>query len=108
MNANKDRMLHKHYLADIRCDVSQHSGWRGRVFDNKENSKFTITPESIEDVFRILARDIKTHHLEFIVEKILAEQMAVKLSDPTDIVFQFYPKNYPELIKYSFNNPMAL
>ncbi|MEP1630874.1 MAG: hypothetical protein ABJI60_11745 [Kangiellaceae bacterium] len=92
------KKLHQKYLADVRCDVSQHSGWRVRLFDNAENTKFQITSESVRDVFQSLSDNIAKHNLKFIVEK-------VQNCDSKDVTFKFYPENYPEMVKYSFNNP---
>ena len=99
-----DKKLHERYLADIRCDVSQHSKWRALLFLNNENTPFHISAESIADVFDRLARIIGKHNLQYIVERISEEEYGITLDPEFKIVFKFYPANYPEFVKYSFIN----
>lgn len=95
---NKDS--HLKLLEDVRCDVSQHMGWRRRLFDNPDNTIFEVTPESIEDIYPSLAEAIRSKSLNFMVEK--------ENGDSIDsVVFKFYPASYPEYVKLSFNNPKA-
>jgi hypothetical protein len=100
-----DKELHQKFLADIRCDVSQHRDWRIRLFDHAVNTKFEITPESIADNYKKLSENIAKYNLKYIVEKVRSEEGSEATKD---VVFKFYPKNYPELVKYSFNNPGVL
>ncbi|WDT86644.1 hypothetical protein [Alteromonas sp. 009811495] len=95
---NKD--AHLKFLADVRCDVSQHMKWRRRLFDNPDNTKFEVSPESIEDLFPTLAECIRSEGLRFMVEKEDGDSVNA-------VVFKFYPTLYPEYVKVSFNNPEA-
>ena len=96
-----DKELHQRFLADIRCDVSQHSSWRIQLFENAENTKFEISSESVGDIFQSLSANIAKYDLRFIVEKVPNVKSG---QSAKDVVFKFYPKNHPELVKYSFNN----
>ncbi len=102
--SNEDRNLHSNYLADIRCDVSQHPEWRELLFVNDENIKFDISSESVGDIFKSLAKNIEIYSLNFVVEKVSSKDMPC---DEDEIVFKFYPKHYPDLVNYSFNNSIS-
>jgi len=93
-----DKDTHLEFLGDIRCDVSQHMGWRRKLFENPDHTKFEISAESIQDKFPSLAENISTYNLRYVVEK--------ENGDSVDsVVFKFYPLSYPENVKISYNNP---
>ncbi len=101
---NSDKLNHKKYLADIRCDVSQHKKWRALLFSNEQNTPFMIDAESVGDIFLELAKNIKKYDLKYVVENVGFTETNGEL----EIIFKFYAKNYPEYVKYSYNNPMVI
>lgn len=105
MKMDKDQKIHQKYLSDICCDISQHSEWRCKLFDNPENMKFEITPESIDDMFLSLSKKIRKYNLKYIVERVPAQDLGYPVENPLEIVFKFYPKSYSDLTHFSFNNP---
>jgi hypothetical protein len=86
------------HLPDIRCDLSQHIGWRRKFFDNPDRTKFEISAESLRDTFPNLVDTISSKNLRYTVEK--------ENGDSVDsVLFKFYPTDYPDLTKISLNNP---
>jgi hypothetical protein len=99
-----DKLNHKKYLADIRCDVSQHKKWRAILFSNEQNTPFLIDAESVGDIFLGLAKNIKKYNLKYVVENI----GYTKTNSEPEIIFKFYAEDYPEYVKYSYNNPKVI
>ncbi len=110
MSKQSRRKIHKKYLEDVICDVSQSKSWRKKLFASENYEKFPINFEStsIAEVGSFLYRILLQNVLQYQVEKIPNNEAAGWESSENCVIFKFSAIEFPEVFDYSANNPESL
>lgn len=100
-----DKKRHKYWLEYGVIDLSQRSEWRRRLFGAEEGEIFRISADELGERDAKLAAIMRKYRLRFsvcVAEPPLAEAW---LGDDGMVVFKFWADDYPELKRFSGNNP---
>ncbi len=103
-----DKKLHKYWLEIEVVDLSQNKYWRKTLFDSVENKDYEINANNLIELTEILKKAILKYNLKFKVAKVSSNETESWLSENGDIIFKFWAENYPNIKKYTGNNPSVI
>jgi len=97
-----NKKIHTKYLDDIVMDISLSNKWRNEIFNLEKGQHLNINKESKIPIPTYIERPIFQYNLQYIV---CVVESCPEYFDEGLIIFQFSPKNFPNVKRYSGNNP---
>ena len=94
--------LYEKYIEDVVVEVSQDDSWRTKLLEAHYNESFLLTFKELEEVPCSLWITFSHNSLEFFVSKV---QSCPQQFDAGLVIFKFEAKGFPQLVRYSGNNP---
>ena len=101
-----DRKLHRWFLELGVIDVSQHSGWRRRLFVAPLHQPFPIDAGHTEGLPTAVARGVRRYGLTYAVCRVT--QTETPFREPGwegSVFFRFQASRYPDIVSFTANNP---
>ena len=102
MKQRLNKKLHKKYLDDILMDISISNKWRNEIFNLQKGQHLIINKESSIPLPSYIKHPIIQYNLQYIV---CIVETCPEYFDEGLIIFQFSPKMFPNVKRYSGNNP---
>lgn len=99
------RQIYERNISDTAMEISISRPWREKIFKLKKGEQLTISAERAEELPAYIKDEIVTHRLTYCVG--LAEDCPEEFDDGL-IVFEFRAEEYPDIVRYSGNNPGVL
>ena len=104
MKKRLKKKLHKKFLSDIVCDISQSSLWRARLFQSPYNIRFLICIENLKELSVYIRNPILKYNLRYYVSKIEGTVDEWDFYYDSGELFKFEAVKYGSVYGYSFNN----
>ncbi len=104
MKKRLEKKLHKKYLSDIVCDISQSSVWRKRLFESLYDTKYLISIENSAELPQYIKTPILKYNLRYFVSKIEGIVDDWDFYYDGGVLFRFEAVKYGSIHGYSFNN----
>lgn len=98
----KRKKIYEELIEDVALEISLDSYWRRKIFELAPNQKLLISYCCSETIPVYIRADIVRHKLEFYAYKMFGVQLGF---DNGLVVFGFCSKEYPNIKRYSGNNP---
>jgi hypothetical protein len=87
-------------------DLSQHSGWRRRLFAASPYQPFPIDAAHTEGLPDSTASGIRRHKLSYVVCCVTQEETPFHEPGWEGLIFfRFQARKYPDIVRFSANNP---
>lgn len=99
------REIYERSISDTAMEISISAPWREKIFRLKKGEQLTISAERAEELPAYIRDEIVTHRLTYCVG--LAEDCPEEFDDGL-VVFKFIAKEYPDIVRYSGNNPKII
>jgi len=102
MNKRQRKKLHKKFLEDIALDISTSNLWRKAIFKLDKNQFLLINKNSMLPLPKYIEPHFRKYKLQYIVQVVEA------CPEPFDeglVIFQFSPRLFPQVKRYSGNSP---
>ena len=86
-------------------EISLDKKWRRSIFSSKENEKIIISYLDADGIPLYIKKRIVQERLEFFVSRI---NRCEEIFDEGMVIFMFQSKEFPDIVRYSGNNPEVL
>lgn len=93
---------YKENIEDTALEVSLSNEWRRRIFQLKKGEFLTISYRQPDELPEYVKNDILLHKLTYCVE--IPSECPEKFDEGL-VAFKFWAKEYPEIVRYTGNNP---
>lgn len=101
-----DRKLHRRYLELGVIDASQDSNWRRKLFGAADRDLYIIDAQNCAGLPESVAYGIRRYGLSYTVSKVPQGVTPFRECDWAGFVFfRFAARRYPDLVRFSANNP---
>lgn len=108
MKKRLKRKLHKMYISEIVCDISQNNIWRKKLFESESGTKFFISQENLNDITKYIRSYILRYNLKYYVWKVEGEVNDWDFYYEGGILFKFQSVEFEDIYDYSFNNTSVI
>lgn len=95
------KQIYKNNISDTAMEVSISSEWRKKIFQLKKGEFLTISYKRPDELPIYVRDEIILHKLTYCVEK--SSDCPEKFDDGL-VIFKFWAKEYPDIVRYSGNN----
>lgn len=96
------KQIYKENITDTAMEVSISNEWRRKIFQLNKGEYLTISYRQPDELPDYVKNDIILHKLTYCVE--IPSECPEKFDEGL-VVFKFWAKEYPEIVRYSGNNP---
>lgn len=96
------KIIYEELIEDVTLEISLNSKWRRKIFKLLPNEVLEITYLNPMEIPEYIKKEIVQNKLEFLVMKV--QKCEEKFDDELEI-FKFQSKEYPQIIRFSANNP---
>ena len=96
------RQIYKNNISDTAMEISISSEWRKKIFQLKKGEILTISYRRPGELPIYVRDEIVRHRLTYCVE--IPFSYPEKFDEGL-VVFKFWAKEYPDIVRYSGNNP---
>ncbi len=93
--------LYDYFIEDVALEVSNDSFWRRKLFQSNYEVEYMLTFQEPHLIPEYIRKDICENKLEFCIMKV---QSCPEDFDPGLIIFKFWSREYPNILRYSGNN----
>lgn len=101
----KRKALYRSSIEDVTLEISLDKKWRGSIFSLKENEKIIISYLYADEIPAYIKKKIVQERLEFFVSKL---NRCEEIFGEGMVIFMFQSKEFPDVVRYSGNNPEVL
>lgn len=99
------RQIYESSISDTAMEISISRPWREKIFKLKKGEQLMISAERAEELPAYIRDEIILHGLTYYV--CLADDCPEEFDDGL-VVFKFRTKEYPDIVRYSGNNPKII
>lgn len=99
------REIYERSISDTAMEISISRPWREKIFKLKKGEQLMISAERAEELPAYIRDEIILHGLTYYV--CLADDCPEEFDDGL-VVFKFIAKEYPDIVRYSGNNPKII
>ena len=96
------KKIHKRFIEDIVYEISITNQWRNAIFNLSQNQHLLINKDSVLPLPPYIEPFIRKYNLQYAVS--VVEKCPENFDDDL-VIFKFSPKIFPDVKRYSGNNP---
>ncbi len=96
------KQIYKNNISDTAMEISISNQWRKKIFQLKTGEFLTISYRQPDELPIYVRDEIILHKLTYCVG--ISDDCPEKFDDGL-IIFKFWAKEYPDIVRYSGNNP---
>lgn len=96
------KKIYKELIEDVALEISLDTNWRKKIFELLPDVKIEISYLNSMELPKYIQKEMVKNKLEFLVMK---ENSCEEYFDNGLEIFKFQSKEYPEIVRFSGNNP---